>query len=62
MVIRGVVFDLDDTLYDERDYVRSGFAAVGRSAARDSTEGVADASTTGIFAIEPRTTAMSRAW
>jgi len=25
-----VVFDLDDTLYLERDYVRSGFAAVGR--------------------------------
>src|SRR6266436_3783313 len=24
-----VVFDLDDTLYLERDYVRSGFAAVG---------------------------------
>lgn len=35
MVIRGVVFDLDDTLYRERDYVRSGFrhiaALVGRS-------------------------------
>ena len=27
--IRCVVFDLDDTLYLERDYVRSGFAAVG---------------------------------
>ena len=26
--LRGVVFDLDDTLYDEKDYVRSGFAAV----------------------------------
>jgi len=25
-----VVFDLDDTLYLERDYVRSGFCAVGR--------------------------------
>lgn len=25
-----VVFDMDDTLYLERDYVRSGFAAVGR--------------------------------
>ena len=24
-----VVFDLDDTLYLERDYVRSGFRAVG---------------------------------
>lgn len=28
---RCVVFDLDDTLYLERDYVRSGFAAVGQS-------------------------------
>lgn len=28
-----VVFDIDDTLYLERDYVRSGFAAVGRWAA-----------------------------
>ncbi len=27
---RLVVFDLDDTLYPERDYVASGFAAVGR--------------------------------
>jgi putative hydrolase of the HAD superfamily len=27
-----VVFDLDDTLYLERDYVRSGFAAVGHYA------------------------------
>lgn len=27
--VRCVVFDLDDTLYLERDYVRSGFAAVG---------------------------------
>jgi putative hydrolase of the HAD superfamily len=27
---RVVVFDLDDTLYLERDFVRSGFAAVGR--------------------------------
>ncbi len=26
--MRGVVFDLDDTLYLERDYVRSGFQAV----------------------------------
>lgn len=25
---RAVVFDLDDTLYDERDYVRSGFAQI----------------------------------
>lgn len=28
MAIRCVVFDLDDTLFLERDYVRSGFAAV----------------------------------
>ena len=27
--IEGVVFDLDDTLYKEKDYVRSGFNAVG---------------------------------
>jgi len=35
-VIRGVVFDIDDTLYLERDYVRSGFAHVaGLVAASD---------------------------
>ena len=28
--IRAVIFDLDDTLYSERDYVRSGFWAVAR--------------------------------
>lgn len=28
--IEAVVFDLDDTLYAERDYVRSGYRAVGR--------------------------------
>jgi putative hydrolase of the HAD superfamily len=28
--LRCVVFDIDDTLYLERDYVRSGFAAVSR--------------------------------
>ncbi|MBI5545189.1 MAG: HAD family hydrolase [Deltaproteobacteria bacterium] len=28
--LRAVVFDLDDTLYLERDYVRSGFRAVSR--------------------------------
>jgi len=27
--IRAVVFDMDDTLYAERDYVRSGYEAVG---------------------------------
>lgn len=26
--IRGVIFDLDDTLYSEKDYVRSGYRAV----------------------------------
>ena len=26
--IKGVIFDLDDTLYSEKEYVRSGFAAV----------------------------------
>ena len=25
---RGIVFDLDDTLYLERDYVRSGFSFI----------------------------------
>ena len=30
-----VVFDLDDTLYLERDYARSGFAAVGEWAERE---------------------------
>ncbi len=28
--LQAVVFDLDDTLYAERDYVRSGYRAVGR--------------------------------
>ena len=32
---RLVVFDIDDTLYMERDYVRSGFAAVGAWACRE---------------------------
>ena len=30
MGLVGVVFDLDDTLFLERDYVSSGFRAVGR--------------------------------
>lgn len=30
---RGFVFDMDDTLYDERDYVRSGFRSVAQSVA-----------------------------
>ena len=28
MPVRGVIFDLDDTLFQEKDYVRSGYAAV----------------------------------
>jgi putative hydrolase of the HAD superfamily len=32
LVIRGVVFDLDDTLYPESDYVLSGFEAVAADA------------------------------
>ena len=35
VVRRLVVFDIDDTLYLERDYVRSGFAAVGAWARRE---------------------------
>lgn len=34
-MIRGVVLDVDDTLYLERDYVLSGFRAVGAWAARE---------------------------
>ena len=29
-MIRGIVCDMDDTLYDEREYVRSGFSVVAR--------------------------------
>src|SRR4051812_6149568 len=32
---RAVIFDLDDTLYREHDYVRSGFAAVARRLAAE---------------------------
>jgi len=32
VTVRCVVFDVDDTLYLERDYVQSGFAAVGAEA------------------------------
>jgi putative hydrolase of the HAD superfamily len=38
VVIRGVVFDIDDTLYLERDYIRSGFDHVARTAARSGEE------------------------
>lgn len=35
---RGVVFDMDDTLYAERDYVRSGFTEVARFAGTTEDE------------------------
>jgi putative hydrolase of the HAD superfamily len=38
VVIRGVVLDMDDTLYLEREYVRSGFAAVARAAGGSDVE------------------------
>jgi putative hydrolase of the HAD superfamily len=38
--VEAIVLDIDDTLYLERDYVRSGFEAVGRWAQREL--GVAD--------------------
>ena len=37
-MIRGVVFDIDDTLYLERDYVRSGFLHVARTIGRSDEE------------------------
>ena len=39
----GVVFDLDDTLYLERDYVKSGFRAVAETAVQGSGVGAAEA-------------------
>ena len=36
-MIKALLFDLDDTLYDESDYVRSGFAAIARILARESS-------------------------
>lgn len=35
LAVDAIVLDIDDTLYLERDYVRSGFEAVGRWAQRD---------------------------
>jgi putative hydrolase of the HAD superfamily len=49
-VRRLVVFDIDDTLYLERDYVRSGFAAVGAWAG--SELGVPDLDTRAWAAFE----------
>jgi putative hydrolase of the HAD superfamily len=37
-VIKGVVFDLDDTIYPERAYVLSGFAAVAAAVATSAGE------------------------
>ena len=43
--VRCVVFDIDDTLYLERDYVRSGFAAAGTWVSRSlGLEGFAELS------------------
>lgn len=36
--IEGVIFDLDDTLYPERDYVRSGYRAVAEALGRPEAE------------------------
>lgn len=36
--IKGVIFDLDDTLYPEKQYVRSGFRAVAKWLERDEAE------------------------
>ena len=47
-MIKAVVFDLDDTLYDEIDYCRSGFAAVADSLAKSNS----DHSTDAIFIAE----------
>ena len=41
----GVAFDLDDTLYLERDYVRSGFRAVAEYAVRGADVSAEDAFT-----------------
>jgi putative hydrolase of the HAD superfamily len=41
VVIRGLVFDLDDTLYDERLYVQSGFAHVARLLGQTEVEAAA---------------------
>ncbi len=37
MVIHGVAFDLDDTLFLERDYVSSGFRAIARQLAAETS-------------------------
>lgn len=42
MSVEGFIFDVDDTLYLERDYVRSGFDAVGAWAEREGMPNIAD--------------------
>lgn len=37
--LKGIILDLDDTLYLEHEYVQSGFLAVGRSLSDDPDEG-----------------------
>ena len=41
MVTRGIVFDLDDTLYFERDYARSGFVHLAATTAADEEQATA---------------------
>lgn len=36
--IKGVIFDLDDTLYSEKQYVRSGYKKIGQFLAREDAE------------------------
>lgn len=42
MGLKGVVFDLDDVVYLQREYVRSGFMAVAKSLSEDGAEEVFD--------------------
>ena len=42
MMIKVVIFDLDDTIYDEIDYCRSGLRAVAEFLAEASGELAAD--------------------
>ncbi|MBE5792263.1 MAG: ATP-grasp domain-containing protein [Clostridiales bacterium] len=35
--VRGVIFDLDDTLYNEKDYIKSGFSAIQEWLCRKDT-------------------------
>lgn len=49
-MVRAVIIDLDDTLYDERTYVLSGFRAVARDIARRFPHVAAGALMTGMVA------------